>query len=134
MDTTSYHVAERMKNDPIQLPWELRQQDRQDLDDAVLELIGVADPKERVELKQRLYEEVTLFTARFGCWNFRRLRTKIAQGAKQALPQRTFPMTSGQNFRKRTLNAIPKIFLIAMNHRTLMTSRRARRGCFTHRT
>ena len=53
--------AELIKDQPIQWPDELHQPDRQELDDAVFELIGVADPDERRHLRERLYDEVARF-------------------------------------------------------------------------
>lgn len=38
---------------------DLAMQDRQELDDAVLELLGIADPGERAELRAELYYEIT---------------------------------------------------------------------------
>ncbi|MGE0126892.1 MAG: class I SAM-dependent DNA methyltransferase [Blastocatellales bacterium] len=57
------HTAEEVReaaNLPPGLPLELRQADRRELDDAVFELLGVTDPKERAELIDRLYREVSL--------------------------------------------------------------------------
>ena len=44
---------------PPELPKELRQQDRRDLDACVFELIGVTDPKQREQLLNALYQETT---------------------------------------------------------------------------
>ena len=63
---------------PLAYSGELRQPDRRELDDAVFQLLGVADPKERSELVDRLYEA----TAR----HFRDIRVveieKMGQRAK----------------------------------------------------
>lgn len=48
--------ARRIAAGPLVLADELHQRDRQDLDDAVFELLGVADPQERADLVGRLYE------------------------------------------------------------------------------
>ncbi|MBI5383856.1 MAG: hypothetical protein HZA90_04125 [Verrucomicrobia bacterium] len=53
--------AKAMENDPVRLPPELESPDRQQLDEAVLELIGVQSTVQRRKLRQRLYEEVALF-------------------------------------------------------------------------
>lgn len=45
---------------PVTLPEELTQPDRRELDDAVFELLGVTDAKERARLIDRLYDAVTL--------------------------------------------------------------------------
>jgi hypothetical protein len=44
---------------PQTLPAELQQSDRRELDDAVLELIGIGDAQERQQVLERLYFEVT---------------------------------------------------------------------------
>lgn len=46
---------------PPELPRELRQPDRRDLDDCVLELIGVTDRKQRQQLLEELYLETTKY-------------------------------------------------------------------------
>ena len=51
--TNELEIAKR----PITLPDELQQSDRRDLDDAVFELLGVTNPKERSDLIDRLYED-----------------------------------------------------------------------------
>ena len=48
--------VQRIAAGPLVLPQELQQPDRRDLDDAVLELMGVSDPNERETLIARLYE------------------------------------------------------------------------------
>ncbi len=56
MDCHTPDRARRIAAGPLVLSDELQQRDRRDLDDAVFELLGVADPKERDELIGRLYE------------------------------------------------------------------------------
>lgn len=56
----SYDRALELASRRITLPEELRREDRRELDDAVFELLGVDDPKERSALVDRLYEETTL--------------------------------------------------------------------------
>ena len=53
------------------MPEELRQDDRRELDDAVLELLGATDPTVRQELLDQLYLETTLY--------YRYLRTQDIQ-------------------------------------------------------
>ena len=58
------HSEEAMRDilsSPPELPRELRQQDRRDLDDCVLQLIGVTDPKKRQKLLEELYLETTKY-------------------------------------------------------------------------
>jgi hypothetical protein len=57
------HTAAQVRevaSEPLELPAELRQEDRRELDDAVFELLGIADPKRRANLIDRLYRELTL--------------------------------------------------------------------------
>ena len=56
MDCHSPERARRLAAGPLVLSHELQQPDRRELDDAVFELLGVADPTERDELIGRLYE------------------------------------------------------------------------------
>jgi len=56
----SYERAMNIAAGPITLPDELTKEDRRELDDAVFELLGVADATERTRLIDRLYEAVTL--------------------------------------------------------------------------
>ncbi|MCU0913454.1 MAG: N-6 DNA methylase [Planctomycetes bacterium] len=78
MDCHTPDRARRIAAAPLVLAEELHQRDRRDLDDAVFELLGVSDPKERDELVGRLYEA----TAR----HFREIRVveieKMQQRAK----------------------------------------------------
>jgi methylase of polypeptide subunit release factors len=56
------HTAEAVRKaaaEPLTLPDELQQSDRRELDDAVWELLGVADRRRRRDLTERLYREVT---------------------------------------------------------------------------
>ena len=48
--------ARRLAAGPLMLPWELRQPDRRELDDAVFEMLGVSDSSTRGTLIDRLYE------------------------------------------------------------------------------
>ncbi len=54
------NLRELLKKPP-DLPRELRQEDRRELDDAVLELIGVSDKEERAHLLEELYLHTTLY-------------------------------------------------------------------------
>ena len=78
MDCHTPDRAQRITAGPLVLSDELRQPDRRALDDAVFELLGVSDPKERDTLIGRLYEA----TAR----HFRNIRVveieKMEQRAK----------------------------------------------------
>jgi len=53
----SVEHAKQLAQRPVRLSEELRQPDRRALDDAVLEMIGVADPKKRASLLDELYLE-----------------------------------------------------------------------------
>ena len=56
MDCHSPERARNLAAGPLVLPEELQQPDRRELDDAVFEMLGVADSGERNELIDRLYE------------------------------------------------------------------------------
>jgi hypothetical protein len=58
---TTYKEAENLKDSSIVLPPELASEDRRELDDAVLELIGIDSERERVRIRERLYQEIALF-------------------------------------------------------------------------
>jgi hypothetical protein len=60
----SYKQAEAMKDSPVEMPQELQMADRQELDDAVLELIGIRSANERERVRERLYREIALFYRR----------------------------------------------------------------------
>lgn len=78
MDCHEPERARRIAAGPIILANELRQKDRRELDDAVFELLGVLDSKERRSLIDRLYEATAL--------HFRNIRVveikKMEQRAK----------------------------------------------------
>lgn len=78
MDCHTQERARRIAAGPLMLSHELQQPDRRRLDDAVFEMLGVSDPKERERLIDRLYEA----TAR----HFREIRVveieKMEQRAK----------------------------------------------------
>ncbi len=61
MDCHTPERARKLAAGPLVLSDELRQPDRRELDDAVFELLGVSDPKERDELIGRLYEATALY-------------------------------------------------------------------------
>ena len=56
MDCHTPERARKLAAGPLVYSHELQQPDRRELDDAVFELLGVSDPKERDELIGRLYE------------------------------------------------------------------------------
>ncbi len=78
MECHDPELAHRIDSGPIVIPKELAHRDRRALDDAVLELLGIADAQERAELITSLYET----TAR----HFREIRiveiSKMEQRAK----------------------------------------------------
>lgn len=80
MDCHTPERARKLAAGPLVLAKELQKADRRDLDDVVLEMLGVVDPKERDELLGRLYEA----TAR----HFRDIRVveieKMEQRAKSS--------------------------------------------------
>ena len=56
MDCHSPERARNLAAGPLVLPKELQQPDRRELDDAVIEMLGVSDSAARSELIDRLYE------------------------------------------------------------------------------
>jgi hypothetical protein len=56
-DCHTYEIARDIAKRDLKLPHELTQQDRRNLDDAVFEILGVANADERAKLIDRLYEE-----------------------------------------------------------------------------
>lgn len=56
MECHDPELAQRIASGPIVIPKELAQRDRRSLDDAVLELIGISDSKERAKTIMSLYE------------------------------------------------------------------------------
>jgi methylase of polypeptide subunit release factors len=75
MECHSSERARKLAENPIDLPAELKQPDRRDLDLAVFELLGVADAGEREKLVDQLYYE----TAR----HFRQIRVVEIQKQEQ---------------------------------------------------
>ncbi|MGH7813932.1 MAG: HsdM family class I SAM-dependent methyltransferase [Candidatus Binataceae bacterium] len=81
MDCHSPERARKIADGPPQLPDELRQPDRRDLDDAIFELLGVGDPGERRKWVDRLYAA----TAE----HFRRIRVVEIQKMEQRKKSKT---------------------------------------------
>lgn len=81
MECHSPERARRLGSGPIQLSDELRRPDRRELDDAVFELLGVADAGERAALIDRLYEA----TAR----HFREIRVVEIEKMEQRKKSKT---------------------------------------------
>jgi len=75
MDCRSAVRAKKLAEEPVKLPWELQQPDRRALDLAVLELLGVADAKEREKLCDELYHETAA--------HFRQIRVVEIQKQEQ---------------------------------------------------
>ncbi len=61
LDCHSEETMREILRKPPVLPTELAQKDRQELDECVLELIGVTKKSERKKLLEQLYEETTLY-------------------------------------------------------------------------
>ena len=75
MECRSAVRAKKLAEEPVKLPWELQQPDRRALDLAVLELLGVADAKEREKLCDELYYETAA--------HFRQIRVVEIQKQEQ---------------------------------------------------
>ncbi len=87
-----YAQVQEIENSSVELPQELRQEDRCELDDAVFELIGVQNPNERARLIERLYREVALFNRRGRILELQAIENKIKTGRKTS----TSPQTIAQ--------------------------------------
>jgi hypothetical protein len=87
-----YVQVKELEDSSVELPYELRQEDRRELDDAVFELIGVQDRNERVRLIERLYREVALFNRRVRILELQAIENKIKTGRKTS----TSPQTIAQ--------------------------------------
>lgn len=83
-----YAQVRDFENSPVELPEELRQKDRRQLDDAVFELIGVKKSKERAQLIERLYHEVALFNRRVRILELQAIENKIRAGRKTSTSPR----------------------------------------------
>ena len=86
MECHSPDKAAAIAAGPLVLPEELRQPDRRDLDDAVLELLGAADPKRRIELVDRLYAATAD--------HFRQIRVVEIQKMEQRSKSKTARLTA----------------------------------------
>jgi methylase of polypeptide subunit release factors len=71
---------------PIGLPVELQQKDRRELDDAVLELIGVSDAGERTILRERLYEETTRYFRQVRLVEIEKMEQRARGGGERLTP------------------------------------------------
>jgi methylase of polypeptide subunit release factors len=60
MDCHDLKEARRIAEGPLVFAAELEKEDRNALDDAVFEALGVSSPKERLNLKKKLYEAIAL--------------------------------------------------------------------------
>lgn len=75
LECHSLERAKRIAEGPVLMPSELERADRRALDDAVFELLGVADPNRREKLVDRLYAETAL--------HFRQIRVVEIQKMEQ---------------------------------------------------
>lgn len=75
LDCHSSERAQKIAQGPLVMPRELEQSDRRDLDEAVFEVLGVTDPKRRVELVNHLHTETAL--------HFRHIRVGEIQKMEQ---------------------------------------------------
>lgn len=87
-DAKRYAQVEDIENSRVELPKELRQEDRRQLDDAIFELIGVQDSTVRRELIDRLYREVALFSRRVRVLELQAIENKIKTGRKASTSPR----------------------------------------------
>jgi len=84
------HSAERMREileTPAQLCRELQQDDRRELDDAVLELLGVADHHDRHQLLGQLYRETAEYYRYQRTQDIQTMENRAGQGRSQIGPE-----------------------------------------------
>jgi type I restriction-modification system DNA methylase subunit len=87
-ECSDWKKARAMAHVPVVLPPELQSPDRQRLDDAVLELIGVAGSNERTKLRDRLYQEIALFYRQIRLLELQAMENRRrAQKGKAASPR-----------------------------------------------
>ncbi len=86
MECHSPEKAAAIAAGPLVLPEELRQPDRRDLDDAVFELLGIADSNRRTELVDRLYAATAD--------HFRQIRVVEIQKMEQRSKSKTARLTA----------------------------------------
>lgn len=84
---TAAEVREAAKL-PLGLPSELQQPDRRELDDAVFELLGVADGRRRRELVDRLYREVAFHFRSIRIVEVQKMEQRRHGGGEGAVSQR----------------------------------------------
>jgi hypothetical protein len=70
---------------PPTLPAELQQSDRRELDDAVLELIGIGDAQERQQVLERLYFEVTNYYRNIRVVEVQKMEQRRHGGGKETV-------------------------------------------------
>ena len=88
MECHSPEKAAAIAAGSLVLPEELRQPDRRDLDDAVFELLGVADSRRRAELVDRLYAATAA--------HFRQIRVVEIQKMEQRSKSKTTRLTADE--------------------------------------
>ena len=86
MNCHSPERAQRIAQLPIVLSNELQQEDRHELDDAVLELIGITDPGERKQLLEELYRETALHFRSIRVVEIQKMEQRSTGGAKRFTP------------------------------------------------
>jgi hypothetical protein len=72
---------------PLGLPLELQREDRRELDDAVFELLGVADPRRREPLIDQLYREVALHFRSIRIVEVQKMEQRRQGGGKDKVSQ-----------------------------------------------
>ena len=83
MDCHSPERARRLAAGPLLLSNELQQPDRRELDDAVFELLGASDPRERSELIGRLYEATAQHFRDIRVVEIEKMEQRSASGGKR---------------------------------------------------
>ena len=87
-ECSHWKIADAMADTPVVLPPELLSADRQQLDDAVWELIGVSKSTERMKLREQLYRELALFYRQIRILELQAMENRRrAQKGKAASPR-----------------------------------------------
>jgi methylase of polypeptide subunit release factors len=84
------HTEELMREiltRPVELSKELQQPDRRDLDDAVLEMIGIKNPRERTKILEELYAQTAAYYRHQRTLEIQGMRNRANANRKQISPR-----------------------------------------------
>ncbi len=87
MNCHSHEYLREILKNPLELPEELQQEDRQMLDDTIFELIGINSPNERKNLLEELYRETTEYYRYQRTQDIQSMENRSAVGKNHITPQ-----------------------------------------------